>query len=197
MALSNAPDSTVAGAPARRAPRPPPLAQETAARGTDADVTGEQMRACSRQLAAGVCVVTTCDAFGRPYGLTMSAVLCASLDPALFLISIAETSETLAPLLDHGAFAINILSADQQALAQTFASKGGCDKFKHIAHRLGTSHRLPLLCGVLATVECRLAAAYPCGDHRLVVGEVRALRANAGRPLLRYDGCYAGIDAGA
>lgn len=141
-------------------------------------------------------MVTTCDSDGHPCGLTMSAVLCVSLDPALFLISIGEKSETLDPLLKHGAFAINVLSAEQKALAQIFASKGGCDKFKHVAYQLSAPARLPVLRGALAVMECRLVDTYPGGDHRLVVREVRAMRLSSGLPLLRYDGRYSGIDAG-
>lgn len=140
-------------------------------------------------------MVTTCDADGHPCGLTMSAVFCVSLDPALFLISIGEESETLDPLLKHGAFAINVLSVEQKALAQIFASKRGCDKFKHVAYQLSAPAQLPVLLGALAVMECRLVDAYPGGDHRLVVGEVRAIRLNSGLPLLHYDGRYFGIDA--
>jgi len=154
----------------------------------------EQARACSRQLASGVSVVTTCDRDARPHGLTVSAVLCVSLEPAAFLVSVAETSRTLAPLLRRGAFVINILAAGQEGTADAFASKAGPDKFRHIAYELSTTKGLPMLCGALSVLECELIHAYPAGDHRLVVGEVRAMYANPGLPLLRYDGRYLGIE---
>lgn len=194
--MRNAPHSTVTGLAVLELTRPLPATRTGGAAGGNGIVSSDQVRACSRQLASGVSVVTTCDADGHPCGLTMSAVLCVSLDPALFLISIGEESETLDPLLKHGAFAINVLSAEQKALAQIFASKGGCDKFKHVAYHLSAPARLPVLRGALAVMECRLVDAYPGGDHRLVVGEVQAMRLNSGQPLLRYGGRYFGIDAG-
>jgi 3-hydroxy-9,10-secoandrosta-1,3,5(10)-triene-9,17-dione monooxygenase reductase component len=157
-------------------------------------VSREQARACSRQLATGVSVVTTCDLDSQPYGLTVSAVLSVSLEPSMFLVSVAETSRTLAPLLRRGAFVINILAAGQELIAEAFASQSGNNKFAHVAYELSAEARLPLLGGALAMLECRLVHAYAGGDHRLVVGEVSAMRMNSGLPLLRYDGRYLGID---
>lgn len=111
-------------------------------------VSPEQLRACSRQLAAGVTVVTTCDVKGYPYGLTVSAVVCLSLEPALFLICVSEKSDTLGPLLESGTFAINVLGRGQEALARTFASKRHAEKFKHIVYDLSAPTRLPVLASV-------------------------------------------------
>jgi flavin reductase (DIM6/NTAB) family NADH-FMN oxidoreductase RutF len=190
--LKNAPQSMRSG---RAAPEPALAATHNGDAGAGASVSPDEVRACSRQLASGVSVVTTCDAAGRPYGLTMSAVLCVSLDPALFAICIGEESETLGPLLERGAFAINVLGAEQEALARTFASKGGRDKFRRVAYHSSATVQLPVLRGALAVVECSLVAAYPGGDHRLVVGKVEATRLGCGPPLLRYDGRYLGVDA--
>lgn len=159
-------------------------------------VSPEQLRACSRQLSAGVSVVTTCDAEGYPYGLTMSAVACLSLEPALFLICISEESDTLGPLLESGAFAINILRREQETLARAFAKKGRAEKFKHIAYDLSALTRLPVLRNALGVMECKLIGTYPGGDHRIVVGEVNVARMNGGLPLVHYDGRYLGVDAG-
>ncbi|MGE5116497.1 MAG: flavin reductase family protein [Betaproteobacteria bacterium] len=162
-----------------------------------AALSRDQARACSRQLASGVSVVTTRDLDSQPHGLTVSAVLCVSLEPSLFLVSIAETSTTLAPLLRRGAFVINILAMGQEAVADVFASKAGPDKFRRVAYDLSADTRLPLLCGALAMLECRLVHAYAGGDHRLIVGEVCATSMNPGLPLLRYDGRYLGVERAA
>ena len=152
-----------------------------------------QVRACSRQFASGVSVVTTCGADSQPYGLTVTAVLCVSLEPSVFLVSVAESSQTLPAILGRGAFAINILAAGQEMVAEVFASKAGADKFKHVPYRV-SDERLPLLRGALATLECELLHAYAGGDHRLLVGEVIAANVSPGRPLLRYDGRYFGVE---
>lgn len=140
-------------------------------------------------------MVTTCDAEGYPYGLTMSAVVCLSLEPALFLICVSEESDTLGPLLKSGAFAINVLRREQEELARVFASKGRADKFNHIAYDLSTLTLVPVLRSALAVLECKLIRAYPGGDHRILVGEVRMTRMNGGLPLVHYDARYVGVDA--
>ena len=155
----------------------------------------EQLRACSRHLASGVAVVTTCDADDRPFGLTMSAVACLSLEPALFLVCVSERSDTLRPLLERGAFAINLLGREQEVLARIFASKGGPEKFARVAFRPGAATRVPVLSAALAVIECRLTDAYPGGDHRVVIGAVERTHVNGGSPLLHYDGRYLGIEA--
>jgi flavin reductase (DIM6/NTAB) family NADH-FMN oxidoreductase RutF len=125
----------------------------------------------------------------------MSALTCLSLEPPLFLICVAETADTLPVLLQRRAFAINILRRDQDALAQRFAHKGGTDKFRCFEYVEGVLPGIPVLANTLAVVECELFAAHSGGDHRVVIGEVRAARAHAGEPLLYYRGGYRSIDA--
>lgn len=160
-------------------------------------VLREQLRGCARRLATGVAVVTTCDLAGRPHGLTMSAVTCVSFDPALFLICVSETSDTLPALLQRRAFAIHLLRRDQEALARTFAAKGGAEKFNHVETTEGVLAGVPVLMNVLAVIECEMVSAYRGGDHRVVTGSVKEARAYAGDPLLYYGGDYRSLDADA
>lgn len=157
-------------------------------------VLREQLRGCARRLASGVAVVTTCDLAGRPYGLTMSAVNCVSFEPALFLICVSETSDTLPALLQRRAFAIHFLRRDQEALARTFAAKGGAEKFSRIDYTEGVLPGVPQLTSALAVIECEMVIAYRGGDHRVVIGSVKAARAYAGDPLLYYAGDYRSLD---
>lgn len=149
---------------------------------------------CARRLAAGVAVVTTCDPQGRPYGLTMSAVTSLSLDPALFLICVSEAADTLPVLLRRRAFASNVLRREQEALARIFAGKGGREKFYDVQCTRGVLPCLPVLADALAVIECEVIATHPGGDHRAVIGGVRAARAGAGEPLLHYAGGYRAVD---
>jgi flavin reductase (DIM6/NTAB) family NADH-FMN oxidoreductase RutF len=50
-----------------------------------------------------------------------------------------------------------------------------------------------LLDGVLAHVVCRREAAYPAGDHTIVLGRVVGGTAHEGHPLLFYRGGYAAL----
>lgn len=147
-------------------------------------------------MAAGVAVVTTCDPAGLPVGLTMSAITCLSLEPPLFLICVSEASDTLPALLQRGAFAINLLRREQEAVARTFAGKGGAGKFDCVEYAWGTLPQVPVLLGALAVVECQVVSVHPGGDHRIVTGSVKAARASDGEPLLYYASGYRSIGRG-
>ncbi|HTZ81298.1 MAG TPA: flavin reductase family protein [Stellaceae bacterium] len=138
--------------------------------------------------ATGVAVVTTVDAAGRPFGLTMSAVTSLSLSPMQFLICVDERSDSLAPMLASGFFCINLLAAGQEEISRRFASKL-MDKFTGVPHRRHGS-AVPVLDGTVAHVVCRITAALPGGDHRIIVGEVLDADAPGGEPLLHFRGGY-------
>ena len=153
--------------------------------------TDEFRKACG-VWASGVSIVTTRDAEGRPYGLTMNAVTSLSLDPPLFIICVDNNSETLEPIKRSGVFAINILAQPQQALSNAFAKKNP-DKFASVSFEWGNSGA-PLLTGRLLGIECTVRAAYPEGDHHIFVGAVTDLTPSSdpdAAPLLYYRGRYA------
>jgi flavin reductase (DIM6/NTAB) family NADH-FMN oxidoreductase RutF len=148
--------------------------------------------------ATGVTVVTTWwDE--RPYGLTVSAFCAVSLDPLLVLVSLQRTSRTSALIAQSGIFAVNILAAEQQAVAVRFASQEERHAvLAEIPHQRGITGA-PCLEEVLACVECRVVASYPGGDHVLLLGQVAALStalstaaepAASGEPLLVYRAGY-------
>jgi len=149
---------------------------------------GAALRQFASCFATGVAVITTCDKAGKPYGLTMNAISSVSLDPPLFLICVDKKSNTLAPILESKAFAINILAKGQEVISNTFAGKGE-DKFAKVPYHLG-SHGMPLIDGAHGAAEFSLFAEYPGGDHVIVVGEVRSVATDAVDPLLYSRGKY-------
>ncbi len=146
------------------------------------------LRDVAGHFATGVAVVTTRDDRCRYYGLTMNAITCLSLDPPLYLICVANTSNTLEPLCSSRIFAINILGQEQQKLAQWFAGKNP-DKFVDVPFHFGRFD-IPLLDGAVAMIECRLEALYPGGDHVIAVGAVAELHVHGGLPLVFHGGRY-------
>jgi flavin reductase ActVB len=156
-------------------------------------VTPTEFRAALRRLAAGVTVVTTRDAEGRPAGMTASAVTAASLAPPLVLVCVDRTATVHPALFAHGWFAVNLLRAEQAPLSRRFAVSGG-DKFAGVAHREGRA-RLPVLEEALAALECRVVAAHAAGDHTIFVGEVEGARVAEGAPLVYCDGAYHRLDS--
>jgi flavin reductase (DIM6/NTAB) family NADH-FMN oxidoreductase RutF len=140
------------------------------------------------QFASGVTAVTTRDAEGKPLGLTVTAFSSVSLDPPLVLICVDERSETHAAFRHSRAFGVSVLSEDQEDVSRQFAW-GGPQKFEKTALAEGVTG-MPLVSGALAHLECRLVAAHAAGDHTIYVGEIVALSARPGRPLLYHQGRY-------
>ncbi len=113
-------------------------------------------------------------------------------------VCVDRRSGTLPDLLREGAaFAVNVLSAGQEALSRRFAAGDESDKFPGVVHREGATGA-PILDGVLARIECRVRDVLPGGDHIIVVGEVADLAAYGdGDPLLFYRGSYGTLEGDA
>ncbi|GAB3616450.1 hypothetical protein GCM10027416_10070 [Okibacterium endophyticum] len=88
-------------------------------------------------------------------------------------------------------YAINILTVEQASLASHFGRKGG-DKFATTPYSFST-HRLPLLKGALATIECEIADTAVGGSHTIFIGRVVHASAGNGDPLAYYRGRMDGL----
>ena len=138
--------------------------------------------------ATGVTVVTSM-AGDRPIGLAVNSFTSVSLRPPLIALCVSRRSTTWPELRTTGAFCVNVLGEDQEALSRTFATKG-LDRFKGLGWRPAPSGA-PVLAGILAWVDCVVDAEYEAGDHLLVVGRVLDLGLDhEGRPLVFYRGGY-------
>ena len=144
------------------------------------------LRDAYAQWASGVTVVAVRDETGV-HGLTVSAFLPLSLDPPLVLVSLAGDAPVLSYLEHAGRFVVNVLAADQRALASRFS-----DRYP-IAPDAFPPAGDPVLKGAAATFVCDLEATYPGGDHRIVVGRVLEARRNDGRPLVYHDRRYGAL----
>lgn len=147
------------------------------------------MKSVLSSFCTGVAVITACGTDGRPVGMAVQSFSSVSLDPPLVCFCPARTSTTWPRIRAAGAFAVNILAADQQELCRRFAVTGG-DKFAGVSWRAG-GNGAPLLDGVLATVECDPEAVLDGGDHAIALGRVTALTAHReGAPLLYFRRTY-------
>jgi flavin reductase (DIM6/NTAB) family NADH-FMN oxidoreductase RutF len=152
------------------------------------------MRRALGHFATGVTVITSLSAEGERVGTTVSAVTSVSLDPPLVLVCLDRSSQTLAAVCAHGAFAINVLSEGQQPLSSNFARSGSGASWEEVAHRPGQTG-CPRLEGVLAVLECTLEHRLEGGDHEIIVGRVREFEIGPEQldPLLHYRGAYASL----
>lgn len=155
-------------------------------------IDSDLFRAVLGRFASGITVITTRDANGTPHGMTVSAFSSLSLEPPLVLVCIANDA-TMAPVIaTAGSFAVNVLSAGQEAISRRFAGKTD-DRFAGVGYQAGTLGD-PVLDDVLASLQCRIVARHPAGDHTIVVGQVDDGAAHDGKPLLYYRGGYAVLE---
>jgi 3-hydroxy-9,10-secoandrosta-1,3,5(10)-triene-9,17-dione monooxygenase reductase component len=150
-------------------------------------VDASRFREVLGHFASGVTVVTA--SAEDPVGFTCQAFAALSLDPPMVLLAPAKSSTSWPKIAQAGAFGVNILASDQEAMARSFAVSGG-DKFSEVAWAPGPATGAPLLEGVIAWAECQLEEIFDAGDHELVTGRVVALGVGEGRPLLFYRGGF-------
>jgi flavin reductase (DIM6/NTAB) family NADH-FMN oxidoreductase RutF len=140
------------------------------------------------RFATGVTVVTCCAPDGRPCGITANSFSSVSLEPPLVLWNIAKVSNSLQAYLSAEHFAIHVLKAGQQHIAEHF-SRTDHTRYNGIEHTLSRKN-VPILPGVLARFDCRTREIHDGGDHHIIVGEVEAHTAADGAPLLFFGGEY-------
>lgn len=142
--------------------------------------------------ATGVTVITTQGA-GHPYGMTANAFASVSLDPALVLICVVNGTEGSRSIQDNNVFAVNVLSEEQEEVSRYFASRErprGWATFEGVPHHRDVTGS-PILAGIAAYFDCRLASTYAAGDHVIFIGEVVSLGIDPQRrPLLFHHGAY-------
>ncbi len=151
--------------------------------------SARDFRAALGMFATGVTIVTARGADGAPVGLTANSFNSVSLAPPLVLWSLARSAGSM-PHFERGShYAINILAADQHALAERFASKSA-RRFEGVVFSEGAGGA-PILEGSAAVFECFNRSRYEEGDHVIFVGEVErcAHRADA-QPLIFHGGRY-------
>lgn len=138
--------------------------------------------------ATGVTVVTCRGADGQAVGLTVNSFSALSLEPPLVLWSLRLSSPSLAAFDAASHFAINVLAEGQVDVSRRFASPVG-QKFDEGQWHEGV-RRLPVLAGSAAVIECERVSMQSAGDHRLYIGRVLKLQAQAVPPLVYHSGRY-------
>ncbi|MEO1038030.1 MAG: flavin reductase family protein [Pseudomonadota bacterium] len=134
------------------------------------------------QYPTGVAVVTIASAEG-PRAMTINSFASVSLDPALILWSVAKDSERWRSFRDAPVFAVNVLAADQAAVASACARNDALDESGAPWRQNG---EVAVLDGAVAWFECALSAIHPGGDHDIIVGEVTRFSARPDTPALLF-----------
>lgn len=139
----------------------------------------QRFRETMAHVAAPVSVVTALGDEG-PHGTTVSAFASLSMDPPMLLVSLDQGSQLLNIVRTTGKFGVNILSANQDRIARTFAQKGA-DKFDGVDWT--ASFGLPRLSGTVGWVACDSKKIIPGGDHMILLGHVVDVHSYSVPPL--------------
>lgn len=162
---------------------------------TSPAVSIETFREAMSRWGTGVTVISAAYD-GQCHGMVASSFTSVSADPFTVLFCADHRTRTYAAVKASGAFAVNILSQDQEDTFQVFAGRTSrtgdqvADKFMDQDTLLAATGS-PILNDSLAWFDCRVVAEYPGGNtHSIFVGEVIAADLDAGpdqRPLLYFN----------
>jgi flavin reductase len=155
-----------------------------------ASIDEARFKAAMRCMASTVTVITSrCGAVTN--GMTATAVCSVSATPPSVLIVINRSSRSHALIAQGGSFAINILSAEQAALAHHFATKAD-DPLQAAIHRPG----VPVIEGCAAEIECVVETEVAAGTHSIFIGRVVAAQETDRLPLIYRNGEIVRLNAG-
>jgi flavin reductase (DIM6/NTAB) family NADH-FMN oxidoreductase RutF len=151
-------------------------------------VTSDLFRQVMGNFATGITVITTRDANGKPYGLTVNSFTSVSLDPVLVLVCLDNRLSGLRAFKDSERFGVSILSEHQEELSRMFAKK---DTERPSGIYFEGKLGMPLLQNSLAVMECKTVEVYAGGDHQIFLGEVENAEVmQPDHPLLYFRGKY-------
>jgi flavin reductase (DIM6/NTAB) family NADH-FMN oxidoreductase RutF len=152
---------------------------------------GHAFRQAAGRFASGVTVVTT-RVSEKDYGVTVSSFASLSLNPLLVTVSIKRSSPLLGYVRSAEAFAVSVLSGDQEHVAAYFATRGRTSEAAGFATVSTTARQTgaPIIDGCLSWFDCTVEDVLPGGDHEILVGRVAAAGGRTGEPLVYWSGGY-------
>jgi flavin reductase len=160
-----------------------------------APLTDEQRRWLRNMVARFATGVTVVAARHGPLlsGMTANAIASISIEPPLMMASIARKAETHVAIVGAHAYAVSVLAAGQEPIADCFAQPTTAAKLQRFCdapwHEAETGS--PILDGAIAYFDCRLVATHDGGDHSIFVGEIVAAGFTEGtEPLIWYGSRY-------
>ena len=140
----------------------------------------------------GVSAITALDPEGKPVGMVVGTFTSVSLDPPLVGF-LPDKNSSSWPLIEAaGHFCVNVLGSDQQAVCRSVSAKGA-EKFVGVEYEI-SQHKLPVIVGSIARIECSIHSVVEAGDHWIVLGNVLGLEITRDEdPMLFHRGRYGGF----
>ncbi len=152
-----------------------------------AGISSAEFRAALRHLAGAVSVITARHGAQRS-GLVATSVTGLSADPATLLVCVNQSSSTYPLIRDAGAFAVNVLPADRQDLAERFSGRHGHRGDERYESALWSTLETgaPILADALVGLDCEVEDIVPRHSHGIVIGRVRATASQPAQAGLLY-----------
>jgi flavin reductase (DIM6/NTAB) family NADH-FMN oxidoreductase RutF len=150
-------------------------------------------RVCSKY-ATGITILTVLDSLGAPHGMTVNSFTSVSLSPPLILVCIDRQTPILSHFKPGTRFGVNVLHEEQKELSTWFA-RSGHDRFSGMEWRAGETG-VPILPGMLATLECEVTQMVEAGDHVVVIGAALHATWREGQPLVYFNSSYQSLRSG-
>ena len=140
----------------------------------------------------GVAVVAV-EVGGRRAGLTVASLVSLSLEPPLVGLAVRRDAALHELLRESSDFAVSLLAAGQEALAQHFArGVPPIALWEGVAVR--EAEGAPQLEGAVGWLRGRVVSEHETGDHTFFVAEVESVEAGPGdRPLVFHGQGYASL----
>lgn len=111
--------------------------------------------------------------------MTVSSFTSLSLEPPLVLVSLHKSTRTHDLVTRSKAFAVTLLSEEQEAVSNRFAGKDTENDNRYTGLETFTLETgSPLLAEGLAFFDCRVVSQYDAGTNTVMIGEVVAAQAN-------------------
>ncbi|CAM2192430.1 FMN reductase (NADH) RutF [Paraburkholderia kururiensis] len=150
-------------------------------------VSESTFRNAMSKLVGSVHIVTS-TGFSGDVGMTATAVCPISLVPPTLLVCLNQHSRTHDVAIASGVLSVNVLSDDQEALAEEFGVVSGGDMSARFASARWSrgSTGAPLLDGCAVALDCRVDDDHQVGTHSVLFCTVVDVTAHEKDGVLLY-----------
>lgn len=143
-----------------------------------------------RRLAAGVSLITTKWNDTR-YGLIATAVTSVCAVPPTLLICVNKSASIHDHLTQAGSFCVNVLAADQSAIATRFATPHDRETRFDLGTWAARVTGAPALVGACVSFDCQTVQQVAHGTHTVLFGTICDVwLQDATAPLTYHEGCF-------
>lgn len=137
----------------------------------------------------GVTVVTALDK-GRTVGMAANSLTSVTMDPPTLLVCLNQRAATRYAVNGTRKFVVNILSAGQANVVQSFARRhADGDKLTGIDHEIIPGYGAAIE-GAMASFVCDVSESVLHGTHEVVFGRVERVLQNDAIPMAYFRGKF-------